>query len=185
MRHREEVSWNDGTLPTAAVILSAGLAYVGFDKERRDKVGNQLNTDRFIAHYGVPQDAVAACFKDLKAKFPEICFKEAFMTLNWWKSYDVEHVMAGRWGFGEKHIRERVKDTAHKIASLKALKIKLDGFDDDEIYIFGVDGVHFLTEEFRLQPSSIWYDFKSHSSGLKYEFAMVSKLSCYVYSLVK
>ena len=29
-----------------------------------------------------------------------------------------------------------------------------------------------ITQDFRTDPSTKWYDFKSHSSGLKYEYAM-------------
>ena len=76
-------------------------------------------------------------------RYPEICYKEALMTLKWWKSYDMEHVLPGGWWFGEKHIRERVKDNAYSISSLKEIKIRLDVFDDD-------DYVHFPIEEFRL-----------------------------------
>lgn len=35
-----------------------------------------------------------------------------------------------------------------------------------------VDGVNFITEEFRMGPHGKWYDPKSKSSGLKYEFAV-------------
>jgi hypothetical protein len=39
-------------------------------------------------------------------------------------------------------------------------------FHPDEIHIISVDGIHFITEEFLLDPSSKWYDFKKNSPGL-------------------
>ncbi|KAL7541847.1 hypothetical protein ACHAWF_007034 [Thalassiosira exigua] len=71
-----------------------------------------------------------------------------------------------------KLVRDTVKDYVEKIASLKSIKILFEGFEEDDVYPFAVDCVHFTTNEFRLTPSSEWYDFKSHSSGLKYEFAL-------------
>ena len=71
-----------------------------------------------------------------------------------------------------KHIRNTTKEYARKIASLEKNVIILDGFDENEIYIIAVDGIHFHTQEFRLTPSSVWYDYKSASSGVKYLFAM-------------
>ena len=57
------------------------------------------------------------------------------------------------------------------IQSLKEKKIVFDGFADDEVHWITVDTVNFQTQEFRLDPSSDWFDFKSHGSGLKYELA--------------
>jgi hypothetical protein len=45
-------------------------------------------------------------------------------------------------------------------------------FPEEEIYIITVDGVNFITEEFRLNPSTEYFDHKSHSCSLKYEFAI-------------
>ncbi|KAL7530043.1 hypothetical protein ACHAXR_005821 [Thalassiosira sp. AJA248-18] len=95
------------------------------------------------------------------------------MTMYWFKTYNTERQLSGVWEFGcLKYIRETVKDYARKMASMEQDKVILGGFDEREVYIFSLDDVHFLTEEFRLDPSSKWYDFKSNSTGLKYEFAM-------------
>lgn len=74
--------------------------------------------------------------------------------------------MAGRWKHCEDYIGPKVKDYAKRIQSLKDLKIRFDGFDEKEEFWFSVDGVHFPTQEFRLDPSTKWFDFKSNSSGL-------------------
>ena len=87
---------------------------------------------------------------------------------------DPEHVLAGRWGYGEDHIRSKVKEIGEKIQSFKVRLIKFDPnlFDDDEVHWITVDCVNFITQEFRQDPSTAWYDPKSNSSGLKYEFAL-------------
>ena len=51
-------------------------------------------------------------------------------------------------------------------------KIVFGGFEEDVTYMFGVDCLHFNTNEFRLDPSSKWFNFKGNCAGLKYEFAV-------------
>ena len=95
------------------------------------------------------------------------------MTMYWFKIYATERQLSGVWEFAcLKYIRETVKAYTTKMASLEPDKIVLGGFDEKEVYAFSLDDVHFLTNEFRLDPSGTWYDFKSNSTGLKYEFAM-------------
>jgi hypothetical protein len=67
---------------------------------------------------------------------------------------DVEHVLAGRWKFGEDYIREEVKANAKRIQSLKSKVIRFDieDFGRQEIHLITVDTVNFLAQEFRLNP---------------------------------
>ena len=90
------------------------------------------------------------------------------------KQDDVEHVLAGRWGYGEDYIRDKVKEIARFIQSYKPTLIVLDPtlFHDDERDRITVDCVNFITEEFRQNPSPDYYDPKSNSCGLKYEFGV-------------
>jgi len=60
-----------------------------------------------------------------------------------------------------------VKNYVWRFASLKDYL-----FEDDDVIIFTVDGVNCMTEEFRMDPHGKWFDHKSKSSGLKYEFAV-------------
>ena len=92
--------------------------------------------------------------------------------MNWLKLYSTEPVFSGRWGHCDEHLRNKSKEYARMIQSLKDEKIKFEGFDQEEKYWISVDTVTFVTEEFRLDPSSDWFDWKSHGSGLKYEFAL-------------
>ena len=101
------------------------------------------------------------------------------MTLNWLFGYNTEHVLAGRWGLRKETIRKKVRGLTKKIAKLKSKKIRLDfgDFDDDEIYIFSVDGVHFTKHEVRTKPGPEWYGTKSNSAGLAYEVAVAIQSS--------
>ena len=154
-RHREDVIWGSNDILTAADILYVGLTYVNFSKERQAGVNEKENIERFREHYGVPPAAVVPLFNDLKEKYPTIRYKSALMTLYWFKVYGTERQISGVWGYGDlKYIRETTQDYARKIASLKKDKIIFGGFDELEICLFGLAGVHFLTQEFRLDPSS-------------------------------
>lgn len=156
----------------ASDLLQEALILVGFGIERQ-KVRESENIARFQEHFGAPPVAVANLLNDLRQKHDGVKVKDALMSMNWLKVYDTERVLSARWGYGDlQGMREKVKDYVMKIQSLEADMIKLDGFDEKEPYLFGIDCVHMTTWEFRLDPSVKWYDFKSSSSGLKYEFAM-------------
>ncbi len=73
---------------------------------------------------------------------------------------DVEHVLAGRWKRGEDWIRHHIKLNLKKIQSLKVKVIVFGGFGDKEIHVISVDGVNYGTHEFRLTPSTIYYNLK-------------------------
>ena len=50
-----------------------------------------------------------------------------FMCALWLPLYDVEEMMAGRWGFGEKYCRDTNWDCAGQISALKLFKITMQG----------------------------------------------------------
>ena len=85
---------------------------------------------------------------------------------------EIEHVMAGRWKYGEDYIRDAVKDNTKKLASLKSKVVKFDGFDEKEIHLCSVDGLNTITQEFRLNPSTKYFNHKDNGPGLKYEFGV-------------
>ena len=88
------------------------------------------------------------------------------MTMNWFTIYDTREVLAGRWGCCEKTASNTVKKYGARIQSLMATKIKFEFPTSGMQYLASYDGVNFITEEFRLDPSAKWFDHKSHSSGL-------------------
>ena len=151
--------------------LSFGLSKVGFGEQRQHCVCRGVNIARFKAFYGVPPVTVRALLKDLKEAYSSAEFVYLLLALNWLKLYSTEPVLSGRWGYCNDHIRKMTKVYVKMIQSLKEKKITFDGFDPEEIHLISVDTVNFRTQEFRLDPSTDWFDVKSHSSGLKYEFA--------------
>lgn len=168
-----EQSILDPTIPTESAILSYGLAiFPGFDEKKQQRVRHSLNISRFKSHYGVGPETVHSLYIDLKKQYRSIEFRYYMLTLNWLKLYSVEHVLSGRWGYCEDTIRVKVKEYARMIQSLKPQKIVFDGWEDDEIHIISVDGCNFMTQEFRLDPSAKWFDHKTKSAGLTYEFAV-------------
>ena len=57
-------------------------------------------------------------------------------------------------------------------ASKAVIVLDLNNFDPKEVIIVSVDCVNYATTEFRLDPSTMWFDHKSHGPGLKYEFGV-------------
>jgi hypothetical protein len=161
----------DVTPVREGTMLSYGLSFVGFPCARQN-VSTGTNMKRFVSYYGVEPKTIVALFDDLKAKFTLFMEQYALMSINWLKSYDTERVLAGRWGLSERTIEPKVKAYAKMIQSLKETKIRFDGFDKRFQYQFGVDGQNYHTNEFRLTPHSKWYEHKSNSCGVKYEYAV-------------
>ena len=91
----------------------------------------ELNVRQLRTHYGVGNRAVAALIKDLRKYQPEKMVEMAllFMLLYGLKSYVVEEVIAGAWGYGEKYCREASRDYQLQIAALKPIKIISNGLD--------------------------------------------------------
>lgn len=66
-------------------ILFFGLTYVGFD-DKRQKVRNTLNVDRFKAHFGAEPRTIKDLLNDLKEEFTsDLIYRDVMMTLNWLK----------------------------------------------------------------------------------------------------
>ena len=87
-------------------------------------------------------------------------------------SDDLEHVLVGRWKFGEDFIRDKVKENTRYIQYLKAKVIDFGNFEEGEIHAITVDGVNYCTHEFRLTPSTKFYNHKKNGCGLKYEYGV-------------
>ena len=150
-------------------LLCNALAYIGFSIERQARVKfTDLNLKRYRAFFGEDPIVHLALIDDLEDLFPgKIDIKNLLMTLNWFKGYDNLHVLAGRWDKDEKSISKTVKKFGQMIQSLKSDKLLFEfGDTTHRTFLASLDTVNFKTSEFRLDPSSKWYDQKSHSSGL-------------------
>jgi hypothetical protein len=146
-------------------VMSFGLDMVGFGAKRQT-VRDSLNMQCFRAHFGVGSKAIVAMLKDLSSKQN---VEHIMITLCWLKLYETEHVMSGRWGYGEEFCRDIVKQTATTIQCLKAKKIRFGPFESKKTYIGTVDCVHCETNEFRTEPHSKWYSHKHNGAGVSYE----------------
>ncbi len=158
---------------TADDVLFYGLSFVGFGEECQ-RVVIETTVHCFKAHYGPEPRTVKDLLSDLCNELSDTSFKELMMGLNWLKLYDIESVLAGRWNYDESVCRDKCRETTRRIQSFRERLIVFDPsiFRPEEIHIITVDCVNFITQEFRLDPHTKWFDHKSHSSGLKYEFAI-------------
>ena len=102
---------------------------------------------------------------DLCCEFPDTTFKELMMGLNWLELYDIESVLAGRWNYDESVCRDKCQETKKNCLWSK--------------HVYAQRNPHYLSwlcklyhPRIRLDPHTKWFDHKSHSSGLKYEFAI-------------
>ncbi len=90
-------------------------------------------------------------------------------AVSWLKLYETQHVMSGRWGYGEEVCRDTVKHIASRLQHLKSKKIQFGPFDSKRTYLGTVDCVHCETNEFRTDPNSKWYSHKHNGAGVSYE----------------
>ena len=141
-------------------VLAIGLSYVGFGDERQ-KCERDLSKSRFRGHFGSSPKVIKALIALMKQYQPddEVDLKNLLMALCWLKLYDTEVVMAGRWGYGEKHCREIVREYVQRIRALKPHLINFKELSPDCKYA-PVDDMHVPCHEFRCDPNSIWWSHK-------------------------
>ncbi|KAL7432775.1 hypothetical protein ACHAXH_003898 [Discostella pseudostelligera] len=156
---------------TPVDILRAGLVYAGFDHARQGMNNEARRIKWFKAFYGVAPLTVAAMFEDIRDIEPHSNVKEFLMALNWLFLYDTYPVLSGRWKFSEEFI---MKSVAEYVSLIEVLSRKKIVFDLKHNVKLGrsVDCCNFMIQEMRLDPNSKWYDHKSNSCGLKYEFCL-------------
>lgn len=151
-------------------VLAEGLRLGGFPGERQN-VRFHLNRDRFRSLYGVSPKAIQVCSNDLSAKGFKIDLVDLLMAINWLRLYDTEHVLAGRWGRSEEHIRYRVRACCKAIQSLKDEKISW--LDQPNVTFFAsVDGTHCRIYEPRTDADSKWFSHKFNGPGVAYEIVI-------------
>ena len=80
--------------------------------------------------------------------------------------------MTSRWGWDEKHIGRKLKKVGRQVQSASQEIIVMPDFDDKEVIILSVDCVNYATTEFRLDPSTDWFDHKHSGPGVKYQYAI-------------
>lgn len=145
-------------------LLYDGLRFVGYDETSMKQVKVEENVARFKSFYGVAPSTLLPFLKDLKNEHPNIDYRNVMMTCNFLKGDEVKRCMEPKWGRNKSYIGRTVRQYTKMFASLKYLKIKMEFDDGDKnIIVYTVDGVNFATSEFRNDPSSKWFDHKSHN----------------------
>ena len=155
-------------------IMEAGLFYAGFDatRQRRNTVSRKI--DWFRAFYGVEPATVAPFFRDVKNEYPNIILKDFLMTMNWICLYETYPILSGRWKYCEEYIGSKVMEYGMLMRNVAVKKIVFDLEHDVELGRT-VDCCTFMVNEMRLDPSYAWFDYKTHSCGLKYEFCLATR----------
>ena len=146
-------------------LLCDGLLFAGFDPKRLQKNNTARKTEWFKAFYGVEHTTAAPYLADLRKDNPDVNAKDCLMTMNWLTCYDTYPVLSARWKRSVEYIGPRVIEYGLLMAKLGRKKIVFALKDDVKIGR-SVDGVTFMTREMRLDPSSKWFDWKTHSCGL-------------------
>ena len=158
------------TSTTPADILFSGLIYAGFEPKVQQRNNVERNIDRFKSFYGVEPSTAAPLLRDLKDDYQDISFKDCLMTMNWLNLYDTYPVLSGRWKCCEETIGSKVINTGMKLAAIGEKKIVFH-LAHDVVLGRTVDATTFMVYEMRQDPSNKWFDYKTHSCGLKYEIA--------------
>ena len=146
-------------------ILYDGLVFAGFDLKRLRKNNMSRKTEWFKSFYGVDHKTAAPYLSDLRNDNPGIDFKDCLMTMNWLTCYDTYPVLSARWGQCEEYIGPKVIEYGYKMAALARKKIIFELEHDVEVGR-SVDCFTCMTREMRQDPSSEWFDWKTHSCGL-------------------
>ena len=177
---------NTTTSPPSVVlteeeVLCKGLEYVHFENDRQQRVQRSRNIERFRCNYGVSPLAISKVIIDLQTLLDEehrikkFDIRYFFLTLFWFRSYLKYPQIEGPWKICPQTIGDKIMIYAKAIQRLKKHKVKWfeDGdYDDDEIFLVSVDGIHCRTFEVRKDPGKKWYSHKSHGAGLAYELAI-------------
>ena len=93
--------------------------------------------------------------------------------MNWIALYDTYIVLSGRWKYCEEYIGSKVIEYGFKMSEVARRKIVFELKKSAELGRT-VDCSVFTCQEMRLDPSTRWFDYKSHSCGLKYEFCLAT-----------
>ena len=159
---------------TVEDILSAGLLYAGFEPARLKRNNITRRFEWFKGFYGVEPTSVVPFFRDRKDEYPDIVYKDCPMTMNWIALYDTYIVLSGRWKYCEEYIGSKVIEYGLKMSKVARGKIVFKLKDDIELGRT-VDCTTFMVQEFRQDPSTSWFDYKTHSCGLKYETCLATR----------
>jgi hypothetical protein len=147
-------------------VLYDGLLYAGFDTKRLNKNNLKRKAAWFKTFYGVEHTTVSPYLINLKKEYPDINYRDCFMTLNWMTLYEVYPVLSARWKRSEEYIGPKIIECLEKMANF-AMETIVD-FALKHAVETGrtVDCATFMIQEMRQDPNTKWFDWKTHSAGL-------------------
>ena len=159
---------------TPSDVLVAGLLYAGFEPSRLQRNNNERKIKWFKSFYGVAPTTVVPYFQDVKDMYPSINYKDCLMTMNWLFLYESYPVLTARWKYCEEYIGDKVIEYGMKMAKVGMKKIT---FNLKQHVKLGrtIDCCTFMCFEMRQDPSTEWFDYKTHSCGLKYQFCLATR----------
>ena len=147
-------------------ILLAGLLYAGYEPAKLQKNNSKRKIGWFKSFYGVEPTTVAPYFLDIKEKYPDIKYKDCLLTMNWAYLYDTQPVLSARWKYCEEYIADKVIAYGMKMAKVGMMKITYELKHKVKLGRT-VDCSTFMCFEMRLDPSTEWFDYKTHSEIVK------------------
>ena len=125
-------------------------------------------------HFMVLNTTVIPFFVDLRNAYPDIFYKDCLMTMKWLYLYDTYPVLSARWNYCKEYIGSKVIDYGKKMVKV-ARKKTTWGLKEGIRNGRTVDCSSFMVQEFWLDPSTEWFDYKTHSCGLKYDFFLATR----------
>lgn len=166
-------------LPSPIEILQLGLSYSGYSSIRLQKNNTERKIGWFKSEYGVEPTTVAPFFQDFKNAYSDINFKDFLMTMDWIFGYETYQKLSKRWNRCVEYIGPKVIEYGLKMAKVAKKKIIWE-LKHDVNFGRTVDCVTFMCNEMRQDPSTAWFDYKTHSCGLVSIITIVTS-QCYTY----
>ena len=161
-------------------ILLYGLMTAGLSEQRVQRLCMKTKDRLFHDNFGVGPKAIAAAYTDLvTTTLPEARVDDPdmhwFLVLVYWlKVYLADGQMYSKFGSDKDLMRTNIKFYVDKLAALKGIKIVWNDLTKlPEIFALSVDGVHFMRNEPRTDPSVKHFSQKSNGAGLAYEIGLL------------
>ena len=101
------------------------------------------------------------------------------MTMDWIFGYETYQKLSKRWNRCVEYIGPKVIEYGLKMAKVAKKKIIWE-LKHDVNFGRTVDCVTFMCNEMRQDPSTAWFDYKTHSCGLVSIITIVTS-QCYTY----
>lgn len=168
---------------TESEVLVRGLLKARFTLRRIKRAKAKTNRERFESHYGVTctiavrvfHDLQQTAFDDARVDGSEINLDHFLMALYFLKLYPKEAQIEALFDLSPKWARMKIWRYAKAIQALKQEKIVWPEFDEDEIWVVSVDGIHCWIREPEhptWSRDSTFFSHKYNKAGMGYELGI-------------